>query len=209
MRMSNDEKGMVIVEASFVFPIMFFVLFFLIFMGNTYFLRSRVDSVVNVVAIKGASLCQDPLLKAISESGSVPLENSDITPYRYVIGGMDSVEKDMNEELTKQIGLIGNGFFTDMSPQVLDSKVKYDNHIFYYTFTVEVSYKISYPMRFIGSDKPTIVEVSSKAVVPITDTAEFIGNVDMAIDYYESSGVKEKVEEVVGKAKEFIGKFKK
>ena len=63
----KDEKGAVtIVEATFVFPIAFFVLFFLMFYGNAYYLKASVDSVVCQAAIDGAMQIQDPFLAYVN-----------------------------------------------------------------------------------------------------------------------------------------------
>ena len=37
-KLNNSENGEVIVEATIIFPIMFIVLFFLIYMGNAFYL---------------------------------------------------------------------------------------------------------------------------------------------------------------------------
>ena len=48
MSLLRDETGAVaIVEATFVFPIMFFVLFFIMMMGNIYYQQARIDDIVS------------------------------------------------------------------------------------------------------------------------------------------------------------------
>ena len=42
----HSENGTVIIEATFVFPIMFIILFFLIYMGNAFYMKAQVESVV-------------------------------------------------------------------------------------------------------------------------------------------------------------------
>lgn len=55
MSILRDETGAVaIVEATFVFPIMFFVLFFIMMMGNIYYQQARIDDIVSRYAIIGA-----------------------------------------------------------------------------------------------------------------------------------------------------------
>ena len=64
----KSENGAVpVVEATFVFPVMFFVIFFLLFMGNMYVSKAYFDNAVNQAAIKYAAQCADPNLKAINE----------------------------------------------------------------------------------------------------------------------------------------------
>ena len=55
-----------------MFPIMFFVLLFLIYMGNMFYMRSQVDAIVAKAAVKAAAYQADPQLKTIMEQGSVP-----------------------------------------------------------------------------------------------------------------------------------------
>ena len=63
----NSENGTVIIEATFVFPIMFIILFFLIYMGNAFYMKAQVESVVEQKAIQGAAYCADPILETMKQ----------------------------------------------------------------------------------------------------------------------------------------------
>lgn len=67
----NSENGTVIIEATFVFPIMFIILFFLIYMGNAFYMKAQVESVVEQKAIQGAAYCADPILETMKETGKI------------------------------------------------------------------------------------------------------------------------------------------
>ena len=55
------EKGAVtIIEATFVFPITFFIVFFMIMAGEGYYQHARVENLVTYTAITGASRCEHP-----------------------------------------------------------------------------------------------------------------------------------------------------
>ena len=41
--------------------------------------------------------------------------------------------------------------------------------------------------------------------IPVTDSTEFIRNVDMAVDYLEKYGVIDKIQNAMNKVKEFFG----
>lgn len=46
--MRKEEKGALILEATIVFPVMFFILLFLIYTGNMFYIRSQVDSIASL-----------------------------------------------------------------------------------------------------------------------------------------------------------------
>ena len=56
-----------IVEASFVFPIMFYVIFFLIFFGNMYVIKSAVSRYTSTAAMRGAEYYSNPWVKPVTE----------------------------------------------------------------------------------------------------------------------------------------------
>ena len=60
----KNEKGALIVEASIVFPTMFFILMFLFVVGNAYVQKCRIEEIVVSSTLEGAhgadaeSLCR-------------------------------------------------------------------------------------------------------------------------------------------------------
>lgn len=203
--MRKEEKGSLVIEAVYVFPVMIFVLLFLIYMGNMFYMRSQVDAIVTEAAVRGAACCADPFLATIEESGSVPTTIENIQPYHSILGnssGIKAIRSDMVDKLNK----LGTGFFAGMGLKNINVKqFKKDSNLISSNFIVEVSYRIKFPIRFLGSDQPTILLMDSKCVVPVTDTPEFILNVDMAMDYFDSTGLSEKLANLT-KAIPFIGK---
>ncbi len=204
MRRWHREQGEMVIEATLVFPVVFFVIFFLIYFGNVFYLRSKVESVTDIVAVKGASYYTDPMLTKIKETGSAPTRFNDIRPYRYWFKTA-SVESEMRQELAQKLGEVGTGFFVGMEPETAIQTVAFENHLFYDTFVVEVSYKVQFPIRFIGSRDHMVLKMNSKAIASAADTDNFIRNTDMVLDYYESTGLKDKVQKAVEKVKEFFG----
>ncbi len=208
----KNERGMVIVEASFVFPIMFFVLFFLIYMGNAYYMKAQIESVVEQKAIQGAAYCADPLLEAIKESGGVPtVDQLKTKPYRYIFGGMSDIETKISGEVVQAITGESSSFFKNMSPKIVTQKAdiaKYNNYIVYSTFSVEVKYVVKFPISFLGESTPPMLEITSRAEMPVDDTAEFIRNTDMVIDLFPKE-MGEKIADVFGKINDFISGFAK
>lgn len=201
----NDEGGMLIVEASIVFPVMFLVIFLMIFAGNAYLQKCRVEAIVNNLAIDGAAYCADPMLDDI-ESGSIPsLSEHDVYPYRYLLTGeMGNIEDDIYSELESKISGMSSGLFSGMKPKNYIIDVKYHNGFIYSTFSVDVEYKIQMPVRLLGESEYISLAVASHAEMPVSDTSEFIRNVDMVGDYMEKFGVTEKINEMINKVKEWM-----
>ena len=210
----KDEEGAVaIVEATIVFPIMFIILFFLVFMGNAYYVKAQVESVVEKNAIYGANLCSDPVLEKVKEKNHIPsLSNIDIKPYRYIFGGMSEVEKKIRENVTNELTGNTSTFFKGMQPQLIGSSKKialFNNYVVYSTFSVEVKYRISFPIRFLGDRTPTVMELTSRAEIPVNDAPEFIRNTDMVIDLMHDTKVGKKISDLFAKINDFLSKFAK
>ncbi len=211
-RFIKNEKGAVqIVEAAFVFPIMFIILFLLIYMGNAYYVKAQVESVVETYALEGAGYCSDPILETIKQTGSVPsLSSLKTEPYRYIFGGMNDIEAQIGAAVEDEVNSQHSSFFRNMSPQIKTPTAniaKFNNYVVYSTFSVEVKYVVEFPIRFLGADAPTMLTINSRAEVPVNDTAEFIRNTDMVIDLFHGTKIGQSISDVFGKINDFISSF--
>jgi len=211
-KLYKSEKGAVqIVEATFVFPIMFIILFFLIYMGNAYYVKAQVESVVETYAIEGAGYCADPILETIKKTGSVPsLSNLKTQPYRYIFGGMNDIESEIGRKVESEINGKSSSFFRNMKPKLKTSSsniAKFNNYVVYSTFSVEVEYVVEFPIRFMGADAPPMLTINSRSEVPVNDTAEFIRNTDMVIDLFHGTKIGQSISDVFGKINDFISSF--
>lgn len=204
----KDNSGVVIVEASIVFPIMLFAVLMLLYMGNVYYQQAKLNAIVDIAAVKGAAYCADPMLDEIEEQKSVPTKYNDIQPYRY-LAGVSDVESKMQKYVEEQFTSAGDGFFGSMAPASIECSADFNNSVIMYSFSVEATYNIKVPFRFMGTEAPNIISLSSKATAPVNDNGEFINNIDMALDYYESSGLSKKVSAGMDKIKEFFNRFGK
>lgn len=212
MNKAKDETGAVqIVEAAFVFPIMFIILFFLIYMGNAFYVKAQVESVVEKYAVQGANYCADPILSTLKTYDAVPsLDSLKTEPYRYLFGGMSSIETEIRNSVESEISGKTSSFFKNMQPQLIGSSsdiAKFNNYVVYSTFSVQVKYKVCFPIRFFGYDAPSVLEISSRAEVPVNDTAEFIRNTDMVIDLFHGTKIGQKISDVFGKINDFLSNF--
>ena len=209
-KMKNTEDGMLIVEATIIFPIMFLVIFLLYFLGNAYFQTSRVDAIATQMAYYGSAQCADPLLKHVQSAGAVPAYGLDyeIQPYRYLIGevgakaGMSKIEADVESQIKNKINGLKTGLFSGMKPQIINLDAEFNNAFVYSTFFVEVNYRIPFPIRLFGMSRNFSMNASALCEVPVSDTPEFIRNVDMVGDWVESSETGEKA---IAKTKEIMG----
>jgi Flp pilus assembly protein TadG len=64
----RENRGYLIMESAFVYPIMFFILMFLIYMGNMFYLKAKVDAIVTQEAQTYAEKFADPNLESFSSS---------------------------------------------------------------------------------------------------------------------------------------------
>lgn len=91
----KSESGMVIVEATIVFPVMFLVIFLMLFAGNAYLQKCRIESLVNSYALEAAAYCADPMVEN-AISGTFPsVSELHVYPYRYFDpNGVGDIEAD-------------------------------------------------------------------------------------------------------------------
>lgn len=204
------ERGSVIVEATFVFPIMFIILFILIYMGNAFVQKAQVEGIVTEYAVKGASYCTDPILAEIKEQGKPPAYDAlDAKPYRYLFGGMSNVETDIEEEVVKAINSSFT-FFGGMKPNIKTPKnqiATFNNAVVYSTFSVEVDYSIKFPISFLGGDRPIELRLTARGEAPVSDTTEFIRNTDLVLDVFHGTKIGQSISDVFGKINDFISSF--
>ncbi len=211
-KITTKESGAVqIVEAAFVFPIMFIILFFLIYMGNAHYVKAQIESIVVENAIAGAGYCADPVLQTIKETGTVPSSDDiEIDPYRYIFGGMDDVEKNIGERVAEQIEANTTSLFGNMPPELKTREsdiAKFNNYIVFSTFSVGVKYEIEFPIKFLGKHTPPVLSITSYSEIAVNDATEFIRNTDMVIDYLSEWKVAGKIKDVFDKINEFLGEF--
>ena len=209
---SKTESGAVqVVEAAFIFPIMFIILFFLIYMGNALYVRAQIEAVVETYALEGAGYCADPMLETIKQTGKLPSLNSlNTKPYRYLFGGMGEIETKIGNAVETEIKGQTSSFFKNMMPSLKTPVTKiahFNNYVVYSTFSVEVECDLGFPIHFLGSTSPVIMVIKARAESPVDDTAEFIRNTDMVVDLIEKTKIGQTISDIFGKVNDFISSF--
>ena len=207
MKTKKNESGVVFVEASVVFPVMFLVIFLMIYAGNAYLQKARVEAIVTEIAIDGAAYCADPMSRDV-EAGKIPSVSSlNVYPYRaFDASGVGDIKSTMEDTLKKRIEGMNNGVFTGMKPDVKSATAKYNYGFLYSTFEVDVEYKIVFPIRMLGDKENMSMTMYSHVSMPVSDTTELIRNVNMVEDYLEQFGVKAKIEEFKAKIEDTVSK---
>jgi len=205
----KDENGAIFIEAAIVLPIVFFVVFLIIYAGIVYYQSARVDDIVNRKAIKGAQAVKDPLMYDILNNGTIPTENNDVQPYRYIVGNYKELENAIKDEVIKEITNDGLVIIKSMQPEVIDNGkiASFNNKVFYSTFSVDVVYEIKFPIVFFNDYQPRVVTLSSRAEIPVNDTPEFIRNVDMVTDLLYGTKVMDNIQKYIDKINNFLLKF--
>lgn len=225
----KNESGMLIVEATMVFPMMFLIIFLMLFAGNAYLQKCRIEALVTEWAIEGAARCANPMLDEIAaavekaekeaqekaeKDGAEVEKISGITidtaslqyePYRYLLGGMKDIKTEIEGELDKEIKAMSSGLFAEMKPLLGEDSlsVEFNNHFIYSTFSIQVAYKIQLPIRLMGMDEFIYMNISTRVDVPVSDSPEFIKNIELAQDYMERFGAVTKINELTSKVVEW------
>ena len=186
----KEEKGVVFVEATLVFPVMFFALFVMIYFGNVYYLRSRVDNIITQETVLGAAYCADPDLYTIMSGGKIPTSASKIKD-----SDLYTLEKGapiatglIKAETEKKLYDMGPGFFAGMKPVIKKLNVRCENYAVNPKFTIETIYTIQLPMKLLGTNSPIILQLHSYSEKPINNETELIRNLDMVEDFYVENG---------------------
>lgn len=206
MKLHKDERGAIFIEAAVVFPVMFLIIFLMIYLGNVYWQQSKIEALVADYALRGAAYCADPLL-INAEKGSIPdVGSHQVYPYRvFDSSGVGSTVDNVAGGLEDAIADVGTGLFKNMSPTDVSVDAKYHNGVIYSTFSVDVQYSIELPIRMIGQKKNYSLNMAARVEQPVSDVPEMIRTVDMVEDYLEQTGVADAIEEFTKKISDSIG----
>lgn len=210
-KLYKEDGAVQIIEATFVFPVMFIILFFLIYMGNAHYIKAQVEATVVENAIRGANYCSDPILETLKETGSIPsVDEISVKPYRYILGGMSDVEDYIEDKVVEDMNSSSLSLFGNMNPKLKTSKpniAKFNNYLLYSTFSVGVKYELEFPIKFLGASTPNLLTINSYSEIAVNDATEFIRNTDMVIDYFVDTKVGKSIKGTFEKINEFLQKF--
>ncbi len=221
----GDDRGAVFVEATIVFPVCIIVILMLLYLGNVYYQKSRIEAIVVEAALDGAAYCADPLLRDIESSKNgmaamgiavqeeyyiPPIRTVNYEPYRYLggmFGGMGGMENSVSELIRSRIRSLNTGLFAGMKPTGYDTgglQVKYKSSFIASSVSVDLEYKIELPIRLLGDRENLSMKFRTHTEVPVGDAPEFIRNVNMVDDLLEAMGVKEEITKKVKELKKYV-----
>ena len=201
-RISGEGGAVMIVEAAFVFPIMFFIVFIMLMAGSAYFQQARIERILEEYAIEAAACCENPMLeKIINDGGSIPTDpvrNDTIKPYRYLFqGNTQRVRANMESRINSSINGFGTLGFAGMQARLDGLKLSVKPHcVLVPVMVADCSFHVDLPIRMIFSDQPIRFRFRLTAREPVGDPSEFVRNVSTVQDYAERS---EKIMEIAGK----------
>lgn len=209
----HKQRGALIVEATFVFPIMFLIIFMMLVAGNAYFQKCRVDSIITQLTIDGAAYAADPQLKSVDQGKLPTMGSLEIYPYR-AFSGKNAAEVTasvsfIEGEINKRIGGLSTGLFSAMKPRKVNiPQPDYDNKFFTSSLSIDASYSIELPVRMLFEKEWLSIDFTCRVEMPVSNVTELIRNTDMVEDYMEQYGLTKPFEEVKSKIIKAIQKAK-
>lgn len=210
--MKDRQRGaVVIMEAAFVFPIMFFVVFILLMLCEGYYQYARVERACVIAAVQGAARCENPMLETVQKNGQVPTSTTaaKVRPYRYILTEeAQQIATEMEGELTETIENMNCLAFRGMTPTEVLVHIKPRMNVLVSAFPVNCEFKIRLPIRMIFSNEDLTFRYEVTIIEPIGDPTEFVRNVSTVQDYLERNATiteyLQKIQDAFAKIARFI-----
>ncbi len=216
-RQDGERGAVLILEAAFVFPIMFIILFAMLMAGNVYYQNSRVERAVMEAAIDGAADCENPMLPEVEKNHAVPTApgSVDLKPYRYCFalahaGNIEDLAAQQQIKLKSKVQNLAPIIFRRMEPSNADVTVQYNQKAIISTLEVQCDYDIELPLKLLFTNNNLKFRYSVHAVEPVGDSPEFVRNVHMVQNIVMRSKIGGKVvkaEDQIDKMMDKIGTF--
>lgn len=215
MRFKNavrSQRGAVtLVEAAFVLPITFIVVFAMLMAGEGFYQHSRAEYAVIHAAVQGAARCENPMLSYVEKNGntvSKDVRAVKILPYRYIWDSeaqsiTDEVESDLKKTIESQKPL----FFRGMSPSSVRVSANSKVSILISSMKIQCDFEIQLPIRMIFSNENFKFEYSVYTEEAIGDPAELVRNVSTVKDVMERSAAVTQVFQKIGSGLEKIFEY--
>lgn len=211
----GDENGLVLVEASFIYPVVFAVLALLLYAGDMFYQRSWIEAAVLRYSIEGAAEVGNSAIENISVdneagTGVLNLGSLENDPYRFIAnGGTDSnagARASANEASLREEVAGGRASFFGLAPDLRSVDVDYTSSIVYGEYTVTADYGFQLPVAsFLVPEGKMGVDFSAQSVSTVTSMGEFVRNVDFVDDIYRGAeGERAIIKDLAAAVNEFI-----
>lgn len=223
----KEEEGYAIVENMLILPVVFLVVFALLFAGCILHVQCTLESAARRGVVYAGKLICDPQFLEVTKASADPKKGkltelatadfnftskSSIQPYRYIpiLNGnyFSNVEANTKNYVQDIISQSASWMFTiDGDDVVCNAK----NYVITQQIKVKVTAKYKMPYIFQLLGLPETYDLSAEAVTTVSDQDEFIRNIDYVGDLLERYEVGEKINKFVGeplqKLKKFTDKF--
>ncbi len=225
----SESDGYAVVENMAVLPVVFLVIYALLFAGFILHTQCTIESAARRGVLYGGRLICDPQygrvtaraadasqgeLNEMSGSDWNFAYGSDISyqPYRYIpfLNGDYFGEVDRSvEDYVRKILSQGTTWMFRIDEGGVDCEAK--NYVLSQNLTVKVTASYPLPKLFSWLGLPEAYELKAQAVMTVGDQDEFIRNVDYVADLAEKSGLTGKIKEAItkplNKLREFTDKL--
>ncbi len=207
----SEHGAVTIVEATFVFPIMFFIIFFMLMLGSVYFQQARVENIVIRTALETAARCENPMQDVIGGADAVPtsVTSDGIKPYRYILTGRSqAICDEMAAKMKEEINSFGSLGFSGMEVHLLGNpSIELSSYFIVSFIQCEADFYVEFPIRMIFSDQSYNFDFHVGIKQPISDAAEFVRNVSTVQDLLDRSSYWEKFMEKFTDAATKVAKY--
>ncbi len=211
----SESGAVMLIEAAFVFPIMFIVLFILLMLGEAYFQHARITRLVTTQAITSAAYCENPMLETVVENEttpSYPTSADYIKPYRYLFSGWGGSDASTQENvaldgLQSSIESLTAWGFAGVKITNVNVTTEYEQSLLISHFIIQCDYSVQLPIRMLFSEENFTVDFSVHVEQPVGDPAEFVRNVSLVQDYLERVEGYSEFTEKITKAIEPVANF--
>lgn len=196
-----------IIEAAFVFPITFIIVLFMIMAGEAYYQSTVVERTVTNAAIRGAAQCENPMLREVIKTKSVPTDPGavDVVPYRYILTGeAKKIAQNVEDDLRRTISSYEPLLFRGMGPKIVKVDATPHMNVLISSLEVTCDFEVLFPIRMIFSENAVKFSYTSHMKAPVGDPAEFVRNVAMIKDILERN---ETAMEIAGKVSDAMTKI--
>lgn len=223
----EKESGYALVENMIVMPIVFLVLFALLFAGCILHAKCTIESAAKRGVIYATKLICDPQYEKITENaidtskGELnELSSEDYNfsaighyqPYRYILSFKnDSIETKAKDYVQRIISQNTTWMFHIDTNSI---ECKAENFVLTQNVKIKVTASYYTPKIFHYLGIPETYDLVAQAVMTVSDQDEFIRNVDFAADLVkdiaEERKIAEKISQPIEKLMNFVNKiFKK
>lgn len=222
----EQESGYAIVENVIVMPIVFVILFALLFAGFMLHAQCTIDSAAKRGVLYAAKMICDPQYEtitaaaidgtkgelnelAVADYNFASIEHYE--PYRYLpflsSSGLNNVESKTSAYVQNIIDQTSTWMFTIDAGGI---NCEANNYFLVQSIKVTVSADYHTPKLFQMLGVEETYQLTSEAVMTVSDQDEFIRNVDFVVDMVsevlESLGIKDQIVEPLNKLKNFLTK---